>query len=658
MEISVKNMLDSIFFTRLFVPRTSQMSLYPTRETAFAVFSCGSSNVNVLGMEIYMKVKIADWIADYLVENGIRYNFTVPGGGAMHLNVAFGHKKGLCNIFVQHEQSAAIAAEAYQRINNELPMVCCTTGPGGTNTLTGVVGAWLDSIPMFIISGQVRYETTARASGVAVRAMGDQEFDITRVVEPMTKYAVMISDPKTVKYHIQKALYLAKNGRPGPVWLDIPLNIQGGYIDPEEFIEFNPDECKNELPPEISDQTIAQIIEKLCKAERPVFNAGNGIRIAGAHQEFLEVVNQLKIPVVTGWDSIDLIPDTHHMYIGRAGIMGDRAGNWAVQNSDLVLSVGSRLGVRQVGYNKDSWAREAEVIMVDIDEAELKKPSIHVEFPVHADAKNFLQKLSEALKSKEIKKFDSWIEVCTAWKKNYPVVCAKHYEEKELANVYCFIKELSKRLPQDQVTVTGNGSACVVGSHAYVIKEGQRFIINSGAASMGYDLPASIGACFASKRKEIICLSGDGSIQMNLQELQTIVHHNLPIKIFVINNQGYHSMRQTQGSLFPEYSTVGVGPESKDLSFPEMCKIANAYDIPYYSICKNSEMSKVLEKVLKADGYLMCEIFVDTEQKFEPKSATKKLADGTLISPPLEDLAPFLPREELEKIMIIPMWKD
>ena len=605
-----------------------------------------------------MKVKIADWMADYLVENGIKYNFTVPGGGAMHLNVAFGHKEGLNNIFVQHEQSAAIAAEAYQRIYNELPMICCTTGPGGTNTLTGVVGAWLDSIPMFIISGQVRYETTARAAGMPVRAMGDQEFDITKVVEPMTKYAVMISDPKMVKYHIQKALYLAKSGRPGPVWLDIPLNIQGGYIDTEEFIEFDPAECNNEIPPTVSEDIINQIIDKINNAERPVFNAGNGIRIADAHDEFLKVINILQIPVVTGWDSIDLIDDEHDLYIGRAGIMGDRPGNWAIQNSDLVLSVGSRLGVRQVGYNKNSWAREAEVIMIDIDEAELKKPSIHVEFPVHADAKQFLVKLFDVLEHRELKKCTSWLEKCTSWKQNYPVVLPKHYEEKEFANVYCFIKELSKKLPEGQITVTGNGSACVVGSHAYVIKKNQRFIINSGAASMGYDLPASIGACLASDRKEIICLSGDGSIQMNLQELQTIVHHNLPIKIFVINNQGYHSMRQTQGSLFPEYTTVGVGPESNDLSFPNMSKIAFAYDIPYYAIHKNSEMSNVLDEVLKAQGYLMCEIFVDTKQKFEPKSATKRLEDGTLISPPLEDLAPFLPREELEKIMIIPMWEE
>ena len=282
-----------------------------------------------------MKVKIAEWIADYLVERGIKYNFTVPGGGAMHLNVAFGHKEGLKNIFVQHEQAAAIAAEGYVRMYNEMPLVCCTTGPGGTNTLTGVLGAWLDSIPMFIISGQVRYATTARYNNIGVRAMGDQEYDITPCVAHMTKYAVMITNPKMVKYHIDKALYLATTGRPGPVWLDIPLDIQGGYIDTDSFVEFNPAEIEETLPPKVSESVIDRVIELVNKAKRPVINAGNGIRIAGAHPEFLQLVKKLDIPVVTGWDSIDLIADEDSCYVGRAGLMGDRAGNWAIQNSDL-----------------------------------------------------------------------------------------------------------------------------------------------------------------------------------------------------------------------------------------------------------------------------------------------------------------------------------
>ena len=599
-----------------------------------------------------MKVKIAEWMADFLVDQGIRYNFTVPGGGAMHMNVAFGHKQGLNNIFVQHEQAAAIAAEAYQRMHNELPMVCCTTGPGGTNTLTGVVGAWLDSIPMLIISGQVRYATTARAAGINVRAMGDQEFDITRVVAPMTKYAEMIIDPKTVKYHLQKALYLAQHGRPGPVWLDVPLDIQGGYIDPEEFIEFNPAECENVNAPAVSEEIIDQVVEKIRCAKRPVFNAGNGIRIAGAHEEFLKAVEMLNIPVVTGWNSIDLIADEHPLYVGRAGIMGDRAGNFAIQNSDLVLSLGSRLSIRQVGYNYKTWAREAYTIVVDVDEDELKKPTIHVDMPICADVKDVMHVMNEELGGVKLDTDEFWLNKCDHWKKTYPVVLPKHYEQKNPANVYAFIKELSKRLPEDYVTVVGNGSACVVGSHGYEIKKGQRFIINSAIASMGYDLPAAIGACVAEGKKEIVCISGDGSIQMNLQELQTIQTNRLPIKIFVINNNGYHSIRQTQSNFFGE-PFVGIGPQSHDLEFPDMEKIAYAYNYPFFRCDKTDELDDTISKVFATEGAVICEIMVSIDQKFEPKSATKKLPDGSLFSPPLEDLAPFLDRETFKKEMII-----
>ncbi len=603
-----------------------------------------------------MKVKIADWIAQYLVEQGIRYNFTVPGGGAMHLNVAFGHQEGLKNIFVQHEQSAAIAAEGYFRATNELPMVCCTTGPGGTNTLTGVLGAWLDSIPMLIISGQIRYATTARAAGIPVRAMGDQEYDITPMVSHMTKYAEMIIEPQKVKYHIQKALYLATHGRPGPVWLDIPLDIQGGYIDPSEFVEFDPSETADELPPAVTKEMIAEVLEKIKNAKRPVLNVGSAIHSTDSVALMRRVAEKLNIPVAVAWDASDLMPHDNELFVGIPGLLGDRAGNWAVQNADLVLSVGCRLSCRQVGYNVKSWAREAYVIMVDIDKYELIKPSIHVELPIHADAKEFLQVLDEAIETK-LTGHEDWTRICQGWKKNYPVVSEKHYSGEGLTNAYCFLNEVSRRAAEDQFIVLGNGTveACL---HAIHIKNNTRLISNSGAASMGYDLPAAIGCCFAIGKKDTICLTGDGSIQMNLQELQTIVFHKLPIKIFVVNNQGYHSMRQTEGNLFPEYTKVGIGPESGDLSFPEMKKIAAAYGIPYMSASCNKEIPDVVDRMLAAEGYAMCEIFVDINQKFEPKSATKKLPDGTLVSPPLEDLAPFLPREELEKIMIIPMWEN
>ncbi|MEG0382254.1 MAG: thiamine pyrophosphate-binding protein [Christensenella sp.] len=604
-----------------------------------------------------MKIRLADYVADFLVENGISDVFTVVGGGAMHLNDALGKNKGLHCVYNHHEQACAIAAESYARIHNKIAAVCVTTGPGGTNAITGVVGGWTDSIPMFVISGQVKYSTCARSTGLPLRAMGDQEFDITKAVECMTKYAVMVVEPNEIKYHLKRALFLAKSGRPGPVWVDIPVNVQGAMIETEALIDYDcTDDAARENPPMPSGETINIIIEKLKSAKRPVIYAGSGIMGSGAHTQFTELIEKLNVPVVTAWNSIDEIYDEHPLYVGRGGIMGDRAGNFAVQNSDLVLSLACRLSIRQVGYNYETWAREAYKIVVDVDEAELKKPTITVDMPVHANVADIIRLLNEQVKSPLARRGD-WLDKCAHWKEKYPVVCAKHYETKELANPYCFIKELSDRLGEGQITVVGNGSACVVGSHGFHMKKNQRFIINSGIASMGYDLPAAIGACYASGGQDIICIAGDGSLQMNLQELQTVITNKLPIKLFVINNEGYHSIRQTQNSFFGK-PLVGIGPESGDLSFPDMEKIAWAYGYPFVRCASNDNMGEAIEKTLNESGYAICEIMVTAEQNFEPKSASRRLEDGTIVSPPLEDLAPFLPREELKENMIISMSEE
>lgn len=600
-------------------------------------------------------MKLSDYLAQYLVSLGINTNFTVTGGGAMYLNASFGHVNGMNNIYVQHEQAAAIAAEAYFRMSNELPLVCCTTGPGGTNTLTGVLGAWLDSIPMLVISGQVKYSTTVRSTGLPMRIFGDQEFDITKVVAPMTKYAEMVTIPNMIKYHIDKALWLAKNGRPGPVWLDIPQNVQNADIDVDKLLEFNPDEMHNMLPLDVSESTIGLIVNKLKTSERPVLYAGVEIRTAGVYDKFLKLVDRLNIPVVTTFDSIDLISDDNPLYAGRAGDVGNRYGNWAIQNSDLIITIGNRLGIRQVSYAVDTWARKAFVIMVHEDPIELLKPVVHVELPVRATLNGFISKLLQCVPEKLPLK-ESWINTCAEWKSNYPVFDQSRHCKKDLpANPYFLMDLISKYIPINTPIVSSNGSACVVASSALRIKSGQRYIINCGCASMGYDLPAAEGACLANDSKMLVCFAGDGSIQMNIHELQTIVHHNLPIKIFVINNAGYHSIRLTQKGLFSHLSKAGIGPESGDLSFPDMEKIAQAYGYPYYSIHSNSEAESVFREVFSFNGRCICEVFVDTEQPFEPKPTAKKLENGTLVSPPLEDLAPFLPREELEKIMIIPM---
>ena len=622
----------------------------------------------------------------------------------MHLNDALGHQEGLHCLYQHHEQACAIAAEAYARIHNKIGALCVTTGPGGTNAITGVVGGWLDSIPMLILSGQVRYDTTARWSGVGIRAMGDQEFDIVKSIDCMTKYSEMVIDPLRIRYCLEKAIYLSYSGRPGPTWLDIPLDVQGAYVDTDDLVGFDAadyeaggtgwaeaepahaiqedyagkGEHRQVLPKPVSKELAREIIEKIRNAKRPILYAGNGIRIAGAFDAFMEVADGLGIPAVVGWNANDCMYDDCPWYVGRPGNMGDRPGNLAVQNSDLVFSVGSRLSIRQVGYNYKTWAREAYVIMNDIDPEELKKPSVHVDMPVQADAKDLMETMAAVLREEYDKKpvFDggeglpgmTWSETCRMYREKYPTIRKEQLKPDPTreANVYAVVEALSSRLSEDQITVVGNGSACVVGGHAYIMKKGQRFLSNSAIASMGYDLPAAIGACMAAhdpefegdgySQHDIILLTGEGSIQMNLQELQTIIHHKMPIKIFLINNGGYHSIRQTQRNFFGE-PLVGIGADSHDLSFPDMGKLAPAYGYPYVAAYHNEELPDAVEKTLTMEGPAICELFVTTDQNFEPKSSAKRLPDGTLVSPPLEDLSPFLPDEEMDKLMIIPRIK-
>ncbi len=610
-----------------------------------------------------MRQCLADYVADFLVEHGVTDCFSVVGGGAMHLNDALGHKEGLRVTYNHHEQACAMAAEAYARLDNRIAAVCVTTGPGGTNALTGVVGGWLDSIPMFVISGQVRYDTTARyamqfTEGLPLRAVGDQEYDIVKSVAPMTKYAVMLEDPAQIRYVLEKAWHLATTGRPGPVWIDIPVNYQGCFIETEALTGYDPAEDASMLPPAVDGETVRTVLEKLKNAKRPVFHAGYGIRLSGGYEAFRRVLEKLNIPVVTYWNAVDLIEDEHPLYCGRAGNMGDRPGNWAIQNADLILAVGTRISIRQVGYNWKTWARAAEVIMVDIDRAEMRKHTIHVDMPIWADAKDFLEKLGEAAVLPVCRE-RAWLETCRRWKRDYPVVSPGQWEENgSTANVYAFVRYLSSRLPENSLTAVSNGACCVVGNQAYVIRKGSRMTNNSAIASMGYGLPAAIGTCIAGGRRSTVCLEGDGSIMMNLQELQTILTNKLPIKIFLINNSGYHSIRITQTNLFGEHTKVGIGPESGDLSFPEFEKLARAFGYPYFSAHSNAQMKEAVDIALAQEGAVFCEIFTDTGQVWEPKSSMKRLSDGTLVSLPLEDLAPFLPREELARNMFIPMLEE
>ncbi len=589
-----------------------------------------------------MKMKVAEYMANFFVKNGVEHCFLITGGGAMHLDDAFTHKEGLKCVFNHHEQACAIAAEGYMRYSGKLPLVCVTSGPGGTNALTGVLGAWLDSIPMFVVSGQVKRITTVHATDAKVRQIGDQEFNITDCVAPMTKYAKFIDDANEIAYHLEKALYLCKIGRGGPVWLDIPLDIQAAVIDTDELVHFKKDEETENV---IYDKgNTARILEQIKKAKRPVILAGTGIRLAGARDEFIKLVDKLGIPVVTAWNAHDIIWDEHPLYAGRPGTIGTRGGNFVVQNCDLLISLGCRLNIRQISYNYNDFAKDAYKIIVDIDGEELKKHTIHPDLPIHADVKDVIHSLLESTYEGVNEEHKKWVAWCRKTDARYPAALPEYYSKQSPVNPYVFMRKLFENLDEDETVVTGNGSACVVSFQAGIIKKGTRLFTNSGCATMGYGVPSALGVSFAKCGRRVICLDGDGSIQMNLQELQTIVYNNANIKIFVLNNDGYHSMRQTQSNLF-KGALAGVNKEN-GVSFPDMEKIAYAYGIPYLRINHVDLIDETVRQAIESQGPTICEVILDKEQFFAPKLSSKVLPDGKIVSPAIDDLSPFLSREE------------
>jgi len=600
-------------------------------------------------------MKLSDYVAQKAVEYGIKHVFMVTGGGAMHLNHSFGTHKELECVFNHHEQACAIGAEAYYRLTNKLPIVNVTSGPGGTNAITGVYGAWADSIGMLVISGQVKWETTVRSTGLPLRQYGDQELDIEELIRPVTKYAVMVTDPETIKYHLEKAIYLATSGRPGPVWLDIPLNVQAAKIDPDKLVGFDPAELREPWKSTDLNAVSKQILEKISQAKRPVVFAGGGVRLSGQHQAFIKLIEKLGIPVVTGWNAHDAIWNAHPNYVGRPGTIGDRSGNFVVQNSDLLLILGSRLNIRQVSYNWNSFAREAYKIWVDIDALELQKPTVKADMPVLASLTDLLPALVDQPYSGATESQVSWLEWCKERQRRFPTVLPEYWDNERI-NPYCFMSVLFDQLEEGQNVVTGNGSACVVSFQAANLKPGQRLWTNSGCATMGYDLPASIGIVKASGGKSVVCLAGDGSIMMNLQELQTIVGENLPVKIFLLNNSGYVSIFQTHRNFFNGVE-VGGGPKS-GVSFPNFEKLSAGFGIPYLRSESHADMHQKIAQTLATDGPVICELIIDENQPFAPKLGAKQHPDGRITSPPLEDLSPFLSREELRDNMIIDLLED
>lgn len=598
------------------------------------------------------KVKVSDFIARYLAERGVRHLFLVTGGGAMHLNDSFGKEQRIKCICNHHEQACAMAAEGYARVTGQVGVVNVTTGPGGINALNGVFGAWTDSIPMLVISGQVKRETCVSSYDLpGLRQLGDQEADIIPMVRGITKYAVLVREPESIRYHLERALHLAGSGRPGPCWLDIPIDVQASLVEETALAGYDPAEDRPGWDMELVSRQCGEILRRLRASPRPVIMAGTGVRQAGATGVFERVIHKLGVPVTTAWTH-DLIASDDPLFCGRPGTIGDRAGNFTVQNAETLLILGSRLNIRQVSYNWKAFARQAFKAQVDADKAELNKPTVKPDLGVHCDARLFLEELERQMDQTgyEAGRHGDWLAWCRERVRRYPVVLPKHRVFNGRINPYHFMEALFQQLAADDVVVCANASACIVAFQAAFLKKGQRLFSNSGSASMGHDLPAAVGAAVAREGGRVICLAGDGSIQLNIQELQTVAHHQLAVKIFVLNNDGYLSIRTTQGNFFGRF--VGESPRS-GVSFPDMVKIGQAYGLPSFRI-DMADFAGAIERALKTPGPVLCEVMLDPGQTFEPKLSSKQLPDGRMVSAPLEDMHPFLPREELLANLLIP----
>lgn len=600
-------------------------------------------------------IRVADFIAEASVAHGVNHAFLVTGGGAMHLNDAIGACPGLSFTACHHEQACTIAAEGYARITGKPALVNVTTGPGGINSLNGVFGAFTDSIPMLVVSGQVKRETCLAFNHVpGLRQLGDQEADIASMVAGITKHVAVVRNPDDARYHFERALHLAVSGRPGPCWLDVPSDVQSAQIDPGSLRAYDPNEdlpawTRDDLP-----EICCDILRRIRAASRPVILAGTGVRLSGAVDVFLRVIRKLGIPVTTAWTH-DILPSASPVHCGRQGTIGDRAGNLVVQNSDMLLVLGSRLCIRQVGYNWKSFAREAFKIQVDIDPAEQRKPTVHVDLPVCCDLRDFLEEFETQLDAEPHAEFRHarWLEWSKERGRLYPVVQPHHRSFRGAINPYHFFEVLSDCLDDDDVLVCANATATIVPFQVVPVRGQQRMFSNSGSASMGWELPAAVGAAIARNGKRVVCFAGDGSIQMNLQELQTIKHHRLPVKVFVLDNAGYLSIRSTQTNFFGRLT--GAGPES-GVTFPDMTAVAQAYGVQALRI-EGPDFEQSIRAALSTEGPCVSVVKLDPQQGFEPRTSSKALPDGRIVSAPLEDMYPFLDRDELRKNLLIDEWR-
>ena len=597
-----------------------------------------------------MKIKLSDYIAQFIADQGVKHVFMVPGGGAMHLNDSIGHHRSIEFICNHHEQASAMAAETYARIADNLGVASVTTGPGGTNAVTGVAGAWLDSTPCLFVSGQAKRSDLI--GNLGIRQHGVQEVDIVSIVKSITKYAVTIMEPNSIRYHMEKAVYLAKTGRPGPVWIDVPLDVQASMIETGELKGFD----SSELPQSKKDINVAELaaktIELLNSSERPVLFIGNGVRLSGALKEMLKLVELLKIPVLLTWPAMDMLPDTHELLVGRPGPVAPRGANFALQNSDLLISIGARLDIVVTGYAADKFARAAKKVMVDIDQAEISKMKTKIDVPVCADAKIFIQAILDQAKSIKQHSRSAWMQRCKEWKTKYPIVLPEHKAEK-LVSTYVFTDVLSDELKEGEIVIPcSSGAGIETFLLAFKAKKGQRVVNTTALGAMGNGLPACIGACLASGRKKTICVDGDGGVQFNIQEFDTMARLNLPIKLFILNNKGYSSIRTSQSRYFKRMA----GADSTcGLSLPDISKVAKAYCLNVVPpITDQHNLNEKIREVLDTPGTVVCEIMTPPDEPRAPSMMSMQKPDGTMVSKPLEDLWPFLDREEFLSNMIIP----
>jgi acetolactate synthase-1/2/3 large subunit len=597
-------------------------------------------------------MKLSDYVFQRIAELGVKHVFMVAGGGAMHLVDSLGRNPDIefvCNL---HEQAAAIAAEAYARVTNNLGVALVTTGPGGTNAITGVAGAWLESTPCLIVSGQVKRADMKGDRGV--RQLGSQELDIVSIVRSITKYAVTVTDPSSIRYHLDKAFYFARSGRPGPVWIDIPLDVQAVQIEPTTLpgFEATGDHSPTSEMRNISGQA-AEAIRLLNDSQRPVLLVGNGVRLAGAQLDLQRLVGCLNIPVLTTWMAADLFGETNPHYFGKPGTVAARGANFTIQNSDYLLSIGARLDFAVTGYDQTQFARAAKKVVVDVDESEIRKLKMTVDVPACADAGTFIRELLRKREAIRDRDRTAWLSQCQDWKDRYPVVLPEYWSQTEYVNTYAFSAVLSEELSRDDVIIPGSSGVGIDTFWlAFKVTAGQRLFSTGGLGAMGFGLPASIGGCLASGRKRTVSVDGDGGFQLNIQELETVVRLNLPIKFFVLNNQGYASIRSMQRSHFG--GRLVACDASSGLSLPSLVDLATAYGISTVRISDQAVLREGIRSVLAMPGPVVCEVVVAPDQPIGPRVSSSVRADGSIVSKPLEDLYPFLDRSEFRANMIVP----